>query len=434
LPSDRFELLDSLGLEWESDFDHEERWEEYLDACKEFLTIEGRTPTTGDEFYIEPIDGIFAPPGAPSLQQITEGKTLKIGNWLAHQRRFYKQGKMRPDRIKKMEEVLEIIWEPTKNKWDKKFAVYKDYVETTGEQPQRRTKHQGIAIGNWISNTVRSQKSKLTPEWVQCFDELGMIWKKRKPTERTTEKTHLPIPVLWHWKYKVYKDYIEKTGQQPPTEFTRHKDIAIGSWLYKEVIPNKDRLSEEQINKLEAMGINWESTKKEFHQPSKEKSFSKSRPPLAISITEKDWDIYYAFCRTYLSDFFKLPSSEVIFQDMPIGKWFDKQRKDWKAGLLDLKQSSRMQSLQEIATLLSSREKETQSSPANDWIFSYVLCKEYLKKFNELPFPETMYEDQPIGKWIEKQIEDSKSGQLSSQDFSRLETLLQISEIISDKK
>jgi hypothetical protein len=142
------------------------------------------------------------------------------------------------------------------------------------------------------------------------------------------------------------------------------------------------------------------------------------------------------FCRKYLEDFKKLPSSEVIFQDMPIGKWYERQSTDWKAGLLDSNQSSRMKSLKDIASLLSSRENETRSRSPKDeeWLFHYVLCKNYLKKFDALPSPETMYENQPLGTWLEKQIEDLKSDRLSSEKLSHLETLLQISELSSREK
>ena len=434
LPSDRFELLDNLGLKWESDFDKEERWKRYLIACKEFLTIEGRLPTTGDEFFIEAMDGIILNPqiGQPSLQQRIGGEALKIGDWLTHQRRYYREGKMPQDRIRKMEEVLEIIWEPTKNKWDKNFAAYENYVENTGMQPQRRTKHQGIAIGNWISNNVRQNKYNLTPEWIQRFDELGMIWKKEKV--EIPENPFLPFFLLWDLKYKVYKDYVDKTGQQPSSVATRHKGHRIGKWLYKEIIPHKDKLSKEQIKQLEETGVNWESPETKIFKPTKEQSTTKSRSPVAINFNEKNWDTLYIFCRTYLSDFNKLPSSEIIFQDVPIGKWYERQCKDWKAGLLNAKLASRMQSLEEIASLLSTRGKEAQSRPTKDWAFFYDLCKEYLKKFDELPSPEAIYENEPIGKWLETQIEDSKSHRLSSENLRRLETLLHIHESSSLEK
>jgi hypothetical protein len=45
-----------------------------------------------------------------------------------------------------------------------------------------------------------------------------------------------------------------------------------------------------------------------------------------------------------------------------------------------------------------------------------------------------MYENQPLGTWLEKQIEDLKSDRLSSEKLSHLETLLQISELSSREK
>ncbi len=73
-------------------------------------------------------------------------------------------------------------------------------------------------------------------------------------------------------------------------------------------------------------------------------------------------------------------------------------------------------------------------SPHKIDFFSTSCARNTIIKFNELPSPETIYENQPIGTWLEKQIEDSKSGQLSSENCRHLETLLQISELSSRNK
>ncbi len=123
-----------------------------------------------------------------------------------------------------------------------------------GKQPLSEfTRHGGIAIGCWVINTVRPRKAELTPEWIQRFDDLGFEW---EPPSRTIESKS-------NWKkfFHAYEDFVKKFGKQPLSEFTRHKGLRIGKWLYHEVIPNKSRLLEEQIKQLEAMGINWEAAR-----------------------------------------------------------------------------------------------------------------------------------------------------------------------------
>jgi len=61
------------------------------------------------------------------------------------------------------------------------------------------------------------------------------------------------IKVRWDKHFEAYKEYVKKTGQQPPWSFTRHKGVPIGKWLYREIFPNKISLSTEQIRLLEEL-------------------------------------------------------------------------------------------------------------------------------------------------------------------------------------
>lgn len=81
LPTDRVELLDGLWLQWESDLDHEERWEEYLKAWKIFLETEGYLFAEKAEFFPEqliPADSPGRIHGVSQMLCLEGGKTLKI--------------------------------------------------------------------------------------------------------------------------------------------------------------------------------------------------------------------------------------------------------------------------------------------------------------------------------------------------------------------
>lgn len=197
-------------------------------------------------------------PGRSSRKQRAEGQIRKIGRWLNSQRQFYKQGKMGPERLKKLAEELGANWHLTQDIWQKKFPTYKDFVEITGMQPEQDTIHQRIAIGYWVTNSVRPRKAELTPEWIQRFDDLGFEW---EPPSRTIESKS-NCKSNWKKFFHAYEDFVKKFGKQALSEFTRHKGLRIGKWIYKEVIPHKDSLSEEQIMQLEGMGIDWEAPTK----------------------------------------------------------------------------------------------------------------------------------------------------------------------------
>ncbi len=61
----------------------------------------------------------------------------------------------------------------------------------------------------------------------------------------------------WNKYFEAYKDYVQTMGQQPSWTFTRHKGVAIGKWLYREILPKKGSLSPEQVTLLEELGLDW---------------------------------------------------------------------------------------------------------------------------------------------------------------------------------
>ena len=65
------------------------------------------------------------------------------------------------------------------------------------------------------------------------------------------------IKVRWDKHFEAYKEYVKKTGQQPPWKFTYHQGMPIGKWLYREITPRKNSLSVEQIRLLEELGLDW---------------------------------------------------------------------------------------------------------------------------------------------------------------------------------
>ncbi|MDT7042538.1 DEAD/DEAH box helicase [Candidatus Nitronereus thalassa] len=260
LPEDRANLLKELDIDLAASYDLQQSWEEHLEGCKKFLKEEGRLPSQGEEFWVseertaltikEKMKNEYSSLGPGFLPgQVWEGtKLLKVGNWLGHQRRFYRQGKLSNERIEKMEKELKLVWDPTREKWERNFAAYKAFVEKTGLQPDRRTKFRGVAIGNWTSNNVRKayKEGKLSDEQIKNFESLGMVWSQKKSTSPKTKKPRFPgqhsedildqgysflqDTSLWIDLYAKCKEYI-KEFNSPPLPGRIYFGFPIGSWL-----------------------------------------------------------------------------------------------------------------------------------------------------------------------------------------------------------
>jgi superfamily II DNA or RNA helicase len=168
LSKDREVLLDQLGVEWGAYYDTERSWVRHMAACSTFLDDTGKLPIQGDESS----DG------------------LKIGIWLGHQRHRFRKGLLLEDRKQALENLLGNVLDPMRARWERNLATYKDYVEKTGKQPERRTVHEGVAIGTWLYHTIRPRKDKLPTELVEKLDALGFAWETGRKKRAALSPAH----------------------------------------------------------------------------------------------------------------------------------------------------------------------------------------------------------------------------------------------------
>ena len=149
LAPDKLKLITMLGVSLSNS--RATQWERQLIACKAFLEINHRLPSTTD----------------------SSANGMKIGEWLAHQRVFFKKGKLPKEKIERFEQLLGSVWEPMRDRWNLNLEAYKDYVEKTGKQPTKRTTHNGINLGIWLSR-LRQNLSPLSQDRINSLNALGM--------------------------------------------------------------------------------------------------------------------------------------------------------------------------------------------------------------------------------------------------------------------
>lgn len=223
LSDDREELLDQLGVNWGSNIDTERSWVHHIAACSAHLEKTGKLPTQGDE----------SPEG------------LKIGIWLNHQRRLFRQDSLRDDRRAAIQNLLGDILDPKRSKWERNFKAYKDYVEKVGKQPERRTVHNGVAIGNWLCNSIRPQKERLPPEQVEQLSALGVVWdiRRRKRTAvspnpmqpSTVRVTGKPKESSdpWLMQFRLCRDLMGELSRKIVITDMYHS-LSLGYWFARE--------------------------------------------------------------------------------------------------------------------------------------------------------------------------------------------------------
>ncbi|MCX5721037.1 MAG: Helicase associated domain protein [Nitrospirae bacterium] len=310
LSEDREELLEQLGVQWGEYRDTERNWVRHMAACSTYLDETGKLPVLGEESS----DG------------------LKIGLWLTHQRRLFKKGHLREDRKNNLERLLGKVLEPQKARWERNLAAYKGYVEKTGKQPERRTVHEGVAIGNWLINTIRPQKNKLSTELVGKLDALGFVWEAGRKKQAARGSTD-----SW-FKYFESCRFLMRTLGRKVVITDTFRGVNVGHWFQME-------------SQIYAAG-----------------AFSDFKRLLFKSLILLDenhgrvlneWFWNYSHCLEFVLSKSSALTNEYSYHGLPLGEWFGKQVSLMESGALLARQEDAMK---ELLTII--RDRESTDSPS----------------------------------------------------------------------
>jgi len=328
LSKDHAVLLDQLGVEWGECRDTERSWARHMAACSAYLDETGRLPVSGEESF----DG------------------LKIGFWLTQQRRLFKKCQLREDRKQTLENLLGNVLDPMRARLERNLAAYKYYVEKTGKQPERRTVHEGVAIGNWLINSIRPNKDKLPAELVEKLNALGFLWE----TSRSKHAEAAPKGVL----------------QAPSSAHMRKPKGSTVSWF--DHFSNCRFLMRTLERKVEItdsyLGNNvghWFQMENRIYTAKVLPDFQHLLFKSLILLDEshgrvlREWFWNYSHCLEFVLSKSSALVNEYNYNGLPLGEWFGKQMRLMESGSLLARQENAMK---ELLAILKERESPSNSS------------------------------------------------------------------------
>lgn len=226
LSIERINKLNELNIKWEIRM----AWEEYLELVKAFKNEYGNidVPTSYE------VNGI------------------KLGQWIANQRKSYKgisKTKLSQERIEKLNE-LGMNWEKRLS-WEDYYKLLEEYKETNNniDVPYYYTIND-IKLGIWLHNQRRAHRGKssykITPEQITKLNELGMNWETK---------------ITWEDYYDLLKDYKEEHDNINVPYKYEINEIKLGSWLANQKTSYKGlcstKITNEHIRLLNELGIDW---------------------------------------------------------------------------------------------------------------------------------------------------------------------------------
>jgi superfamily II DNA or RNA helicase len=216
LTPDQLKRLNSLGFVWDP---HAERWEQNFAALQKFYKREGhfRVPRGKNE------DG------------------MNLGSWLncvrTHKERYT------PDQLKRLNS-LGFCWDPIAEQWEQKFAALQAFCRREGHCRVPKGKGEaGLNLSSWVI-TQRTHKERLTPDQLKRLDSLGFVWD--------------PHAERWEQNFAALQKFYRREGHCLVPCANTEDGIKLGNWV-RNTRRNRERLTRDQIKRLNALGFVWKT-------------------------------------------------------------------------------------------------------------------------------------------------------------------------------
>ena len=287
LTTERIRMLDELGMIWDvPDY----LWEENFMECMQYYRMYGNLDVPSD----------YCSPGG-----------LKIGKWLRRQRQLREEaasgeiasekallksresstGGLTPEQIARLDSIGMVWKNKQRQQWEKGLEEAKIYYKAYRNLnvPTRYISPTGFRLGGWISDRRERGKEKHSPKQREQLDALEMVWAKPDP---------------WETRYGLVKAYFEEHGDLNIPSYYKAEGVWLSRWLseqrniYRGNRPGK-KLTEEQIQKLEAIGMRW------------------------MTKAEQNWEKHYASAVYYFQHFgnLEIPVTYTDENGFALGKW-----------------------------------------------------------------------------------------------------------------
>ena len=222
LTDEQREKLEAIGVTF-GKLSKDNSWDRQYDRAK---------------YYVQK-HGSLAPTGNP------DSEDEKVNRWIINQRKRYREGKLTDEQKKRLEKIG-IVW-VLEDSFEIGFAHAQMYYKANGNLlvSSGYVCDDGYTLGNWISNARNRRDGRLSDEQITRLESIGMVWNMNE----------------YRWEqgfseaYKYYKEYENlninshyRTGRSPEVYYW----IEAQRSLYRE-----GKLSEEQIKRLESIGMDW---------------------------------------------------------------------------------------------------------------------------------------------------------------------------------
>lgn len=277
LGKDRIQKLEAIGMVWDSIRDL--AWQRYYEAAKAYYEEHGDLDVPCDYKKTNGID---------------------LAAWIRRIRSYKKsgiqQGYLTEERIATLDS-MGMIWNVPDYLWEENFAGALDFYQKNRhlEIPVNYCAPNGLKIGAWLRRQRLLRAGTITngapptEEQIARLDEIGMIWKNK-------------FEVAWDKGYQAAVAYYNEHGNlDVPTIYVTPEGYRLGAWLADRRESGKEKHSDEQQKRLDALGMVW--------------------------VKPDSWEVRYALAKQYYEEHGDLNMpSQYKADGIWLSKWINEQR------------------------------------------------------------------------------------------------------------
>lgn len=333
--------LDYLGVVWDVYDAREWKWRQMYKELQEFYQERGhsRVPQKWPE-------------------------NPKLSNWILVQRRTYGEGKMKEDRLRKLE-ALEFVWdfkEVYEEQWEDKYKALLRFVAENGHCKPPLT-HTVDNLGSWVDRQrTMNNKGKLPEQRKKKLDEVGFIWDCDELQEQA-----------WEERFRQLNEYKQEYGDcMIPVNWKINRQL--GTWVSTQrTLEKNGRLDPLKKERLEAVGFVWHGAALQEQQ----KKY------------DKIWERNFAKYLDYQKKYGKLQVS--LKHDHRLQRWTCEQRKKWLSGKIDDDKAAKLTKANFPWNLHESY-----------WMEKYRELVAFKKRFGHTRVHWEWEENPQLGQWVSR--------------------------------
>lgn len=221
LPADRATRLEAIGFVWNKTI---WQWEKHYAILKRMF--DAGTSIEMEKRAVA-IDG------------------LNIGYWCSTQRAAFKNGKLSPDQIARLE-AIGFTWNLLDKQWKQNYAALKCLFDAgKAVNVPDRFEIDGLWIGQWCRDQrKRFECGRLSADRIALLEAIGFVWDQ--------------LAMRWEQHYAILNQMFEKGESINMPQRTLIAGQKIGMWCHDQRKRYKlGKLSADRIAKLEAIGFKW---------------------------------------------------------------------------------------------------------------------------------------------------------------------------------